>query len=198
MGKTTFAQGLIKNFVDGHPAYLNWDLLNHREQILKGSWPRSQKLIIMDELHKYSKWRGLIKGYFDSLKNTHQFLVTGSARLDHYRKGGGFPEPFLKHDQVFLKRWHKQRRERIVYSDIRDLENVKEISNLEILMNALPTRVGSPLSKKSKKFTFGIGVSWMIQGRNGRISLQVNCSSIVTIMKIFSVKPWSFDFCSRM
>ncbi len=185
VGKTTFAQGLIRNFKDNHPAYLNWDAINQREIIMKGSWPRDQKLIVMDELHKYAKWRGLIKGYFDSLKNTHQFLVTGSARLDHYRKGGdsllgryhyyrlhplslnelkknklkmnldslvefgGFPEPFLNQDLTFLKRWHKQRRERIVYSDIRDLENVKDISNLEILINALPPRIGSPLSRKN-------------------------------------------------
>ncbi len=62
---------------------------------------------------------------------------------------GDFPEPYLKKDPTSLKRWHRHRRERIVYSDIRDLENVKEISNIEILMDALPERVGSPLSLKS-------------------------------------------------
>jgi hypothetical protein len=55
----------------------------------------------------------------------------------------------LKGSPVSLKRWHRQRRERIVYSDIRDLESVKEISNLEILIDALPDRVGSPLSRKN-------------------------------------------------
>jgi predicted AAA+ superfamily ATPase len=43
----------------------------------------------------------------------------------------------------------RQRQERIVYSDIRDLENVKEISNIELLIQALPERVGSPLSRKN-------------------------------------------------
>lgn len=185
VGKTTFSQELLGDYEDRHPAYLNWDSLDDRKRILSGEWPKKEKLIIFDEIHKFSKWRNLIKGYFDTLKNTHKFLVTGSARLDYYRKGGdsllgryhyyrmhplslpevsaecedsyqkrlltfgGFPEPYLKHTEAFLKRWHRQRRERIVYSDIRDLENVKEISNIELLMNALPARVGSPLSRKN-------------------------------------------------
>jgi len=62
---------------------------------------------------------------------------------------GGFPEPYLKKDSTSLHRWHRQRQERIVYSDIRDLENVKEISNIELLIQALPERVGSPLSRKN-------------------------------------------------
>ena len=189
VGKTVFSQGLLDSYRDQHPAYLNWDDIEDRKKIQTGDWPKKEKLIIFDELHKFTKWRSLIKGYFDKLKNTHQFLVTGSARLDYYRKGGdsllgryhyyrmhplslpevlnsmpsgsatvnlqqllefgGFPEPFLKKDHVSLKRWHRQRQERIVYSDIRDLENVKEISNIELLIGALPVRVGSPLSRKN-------------------------------------------------
>ncbi len=189
VGKTTFSQALIRQYRDNHPAYLNWDNIEDRKKILSGEWPRKEKLIVLDEIHKFVKWRGLIKGFFDKLKNTHQFLITGSARLDFYRKGGdsllgryhyfrmhpltlselmrhksqtipkdiiarllifgGFPEPYLKQDSVNLKRWHRQRQERIIYSDIRDLENIKEISNIELLVNALPERVGSPLSRKN-------------------------------------------------
>jgi hypothetical protein len=185
VGKTTFSQQLISDYHDGHPAYLNWDDLIDRKIIQNGDWPRGQKLIVFDEIHKFKNWRSLIKGFYDKFKNSHQFLVTGSARLDYYRKGGdsllgryhyyrmhpltlpeiaplkipnplstllkfgGFPEPFLKKSDASLKRWHRQRKERIVYSDIRDLENIKEISNIEILINALPERIGSPLSRKN-------------------------------------------------
>lgn len=181
VGKTTFAQSLIKNFKDGHSAYLNWDSREDRQIILNGGWPASEKLIVLDEIHKYSKWRGLIKGYFDKLKNTHNFLVTGSARLDYYRKSGdsllgryhyyrmhpfsvsevgdkslqtllkfgGFPEVYLKQEERKLKRWHLERKERIIYSDIRDLEQVKEITDIELLASELPYRVGSPLSRKN-------------------------------------------------
>ena len=186
VGKTTFAQSLIKNFRDGHPAYFNWDNPENKKKILNGGWPSGEKLIIFDEIHKFKNWRNLVKGYFDTFRHTHQFLITGSARLDHYRKGGdsllgryhyfrlhplsypeirlqeketfslehllkfgGFPEPFLKGSEKELRRWHLMRKDRIIYSDIRDLENIKEISLIELLMEALPERVGSPLSRKN-------------------------------------------------
>jgi predicted AAA+ superfamily ATPase len=88
VGKTTLAQGLLKNYADGHPAYLNWDLDEHRYKIRHRDWPANEKIIILDELHKLRGWRNLIKGFYDTLKKTHSFLVTGSARLDHFRKGG--------------------------------------------------------------------------------------------------------------
>ena len=184
-GKTTFSKFLLNSSADDHPGYLNWNNIEDRVKITKGEFSRSEKLLVFDEIHKFSKWRGLIKGFYDKFKNTYQFLVIGSARLDYYRKGGdsllgryyyyrlhplslpelsitydtdkmlelikygGFPEPFLKKEETHLKRWHRQRRERIVYSDIRDLENVKEISSIEILINALPDRIGSILSRKN-------------------------------------------------
>ena len=88
VGKTTLAQSLIKNFHDGHPAYLNWDSDEDRKKIKTRQWPKSEQLIIFDEIHKYKSWRNFIKGLFDTLKHTHSFLVTGSARLDYFRRGG--------------------------------------------------------------------------------------------------------------
>lgn len=82
VGKTTLAQGISPYF-----GYLNWDNSEHRDLILRDRLP-NQKLIVLDELHKYRKWRGWIKGKFDTLKSKHQFMVTGSARLDYYRFGG--------------------------------------------------------------------------------------------------------------
>lgn len=178
VGKTTFSLTLLGSEEEG---YFNWDATAHRELILRGAWPTHQRLIVLDEIHKYAKWRNLVKGFYDTQKKTHQFLVTGSARLDYYRKSGdsllgryhyyrmhplsiaevgseniqellrfgGFPEPFLAQRESSLKRWHMQRRERIVYSDVRDLERVQGISNIERLAEALPERVGSPLSRKN-------------------------------------------------
>lgn len=82
VGKTTFSKQLIKDY-----AYLNWDESSHREKILKNQLPPA-KLIILDEIHKYRQWRNWLKGKFDTLRDHHQFLVTGSARLDLYRFGG--------------------------------------------------------------------------------------------------------------
>lgn len=88
VGKTTFAQGLLKKYHDTHPAYLNWDRDDHRIIIREKSWSTKEPLIIFDEIHKFKNWRSFIKGIYDTLKNTHSFLITGSAKLDLLRKGG--------------------------------------------------------------------------------------------------------------
>ncbi|MBK9322809.1 MAG: AAA family ATPase [Bdellovibrionaceae bacterium] len=88
VGKTTLSQSLIKAYKDGHPAYLNWDNEISRRTILKSEWPKNQELIVFDEIHKRKGWQTLVKGIWDTWKNTQKFLITGSARLDVFRKGG--------------------------------------------------------------------------------------------------------------
>src|SRR5690606_5835991 len=57
-------------------------------RLRKGQLPPDQPRVVLDEIHKYARWRGLVKGLYDTEKNRREFIVTGSARLDHYRKGG--------------------------------------------------------------------------------------------------------------
>jgi len=83
VGKTT----LSKSLPGGIAGYLNWDLAEHREAILKRQWPVSN-LWVFDEIHKYRSWRGLLKGLYDTRADEQKILVTGSARLDLYRFGG--------------------------------------------------------------------------------------------------------------
>ncbi len=81
VGKTTLAKALLH---DG-AGYLNWDVAEHRERILRRELPKSP-LLAFDELHKYRSWRNYLKGLFD--EGRKRILVTGSARLDYYRFGG--------------------------------------------------------------------------------------------------------------
>lgn len=85
VGKTTLSKLLLETQKNG--MYLNWDLAEHRKQILKQELPLSG-LVVLDEIHKYRSWRNFIKGFYDVYKNALKILVTGSARLDHYRRGG--------------------------------------------------------------------------------------------------------------
>lgn len=185
VGKTTLSLDFLRPANEKNPAYLNWDRTTDRSLILKDQLPLTSPLLIFDEIHKYRHWRSLLKGLYDKNKSENQFLVTGSARLDHFRKGGdsllgryhyyrlhplslcelnphptsedlqqllnfgGFPEPFFANDFRKLRRWQKERVQRVVYEDLRDLETVKEISLIELLVEALPSRVGSPLSLKN-------------------------------------------------
>jgi predicted AAA+ superfamily ATPase len=89
VGKTTFALGFLGEDADEtHPAYLNWDHPSIPPKVRKAELPAGQPLILFDEIHKYARWRNLLKGIYDTEKSQRQILVTGSARLDYYRKGG--------------------------------------------------------------------------------------------------------------
>lgn len=88
VGKTTLAQSLMKDENNLPALYLNWDNPDHRLTIQRRTWSKNQCLIIFDELHKLKKWKAWIKGIYDVEKVHTKFLVTGSARLDVYRRGG--------------------------------------------------------------------------------------------------------------
>lgn len=55
---------------------------------------------------------------------------------------GGFPEPFLAGDEREARRWRRERLQRIIRDDIRELEPVREIGILELFIDTLRTRVG--------------------------------------------------------
>lgn len=177
VGKTTLVKDLLKENYEGK--YFNWDRLADQKGILSESWNDEEKLIIFDEIHKYPKWKNLIKGFYDTQNEKHSFLVSGSARLDVYRRGGdsllgryhywrlhpftmdeapkkmtkqvvfkrlmevgGFPEPFFDNDDREARRWREERYERIIKDDIRDLEHVKDIQSMSLLLQLLRERVG--------------------------------------------------------
>jgi len=84
VGKTTLAKSLGKNSL----VYLNWDSPLHRKKLLNMEWEADTKFLIFDELHKYSKWKSWLKGVWDTRQKGEKILVTGSSRLDTYRRGG--------------------------------------------------------------------------------------------------------------
>jgi uncharacterized protein len=181
VGKTT----LSKFFLSKNSLYLNWDDLNDRDIIKSHKFPANIKILILDEIHKYRLWRTLLKGLYDKFSPSLSIIVTGSARLDIFKKGGdslfgryhyyrlhpfdlaevdkkmkrkttlqllaygGFPEPFIKNDPTFYRRWNRERLSRVVFQDIRDLENIGQLGKLDLLVDALPDRVASTLSLRS-------------------------------------------------
>ncbi|MSR88679.1 MAG: ATP-binding protein [Candidatus Margulisbacteria bacterium] len=82
-GKTTFSKSLCNSF-----DYINYDLSEHRQTILQKSWDRTKELVIFDELHKMKEWKRWLKGIYDTEGTTPRLLVTGSAKLDVFRKAG--------------------------------------------------------------------------------------------------------------
>lgn len=87
VGKTTLCISFLKPPQLRNPNYLNWDDLGSKKILRNGELP-SAKLIVIDEIHKFKNWRNLLKGFYDKRQEGSNFLVTGSARLDYYRRGG--------------------------------------------------------------------------------------------------------------
>lgn len=181
VGKTTLAKDFIKTKLQ----YLNWDDIDDRQFIKKHHISTDLKIVILDEIHKYKRWRTLLKGLFDKYSDVLKIIVTGSAKLDQFRKGddslfgryhyyrlhpftlseldktyskktiekllkfSGFPEPFCIEDETFHRRWQRERLTKVVTQDISDLGTVKELSLIELLVDSLPSKVGSLLSIKS-------------------------------------------------
>ena len=148
------------------------------------------KTTLFDELHKYPRWKQFLKGFFDTYADQVRIIVTGSSRMDVYRRGGdslmgryflyrmhpfsvaetlsqdlpdpqrivrsprkiravdfealwlhgGYPEPFLKRDLRFSRRWQSLRLEQLVREDIRSLTQIQHIDQLETLVKLLASR----------------------------------------------------------
>lgn len=88
VGKTTLSLQFLDPCSEQNPAYLNWDNPGVHKYLRTGELPIDQGVLILDEIHKYSKWRNWVKGIYDTHKSKLKILVTGSARLDYYRRGG--------------------------------------------------------------------------------------------------------------
>jgi predicted AAA+ superfamily ATPase len=86
VGKTWLSKEIAKKYKN--PLYLNFDSQEHREIIKKQSWLDTTDLIVFDELHKMPKWKNYLKGVYDTKKAGLHILITGSARLDAFRKTG--------------------------------------------------------------------------------------------------------------
>lgn len=82
-GKTTLAKGLSNSF-----DYLNVDDSDDVLLIKNKTWDRNKKLIIFDELHKIKGWKKFLKGVYDKEGTEPNIIVTGSAKLDTYKKVG--------------------------------------------------------------------------------------------------------------
>ena len=182
-------------------AYVNWDNVDDRELILAGPGSlisafkldrlsEDPPIILFDELHKFPRWKQFLKGFFDAHADRVRIVVTGSSRMDVYRRGGdslmgryfpyrmhpfsvsetitwdlpdatrivrpprpveegdfdalwhhgGYPEPFLGRDARFSRRWQSLRLEQLVREDVRDLTQVQQLDQLEVMVRLLADR----------------------------------------------------------
>lgn len=217
VGKTTLAKAILSsNYPSGR--YLNWDFDDDRQDILQKKWSSDQKLLVFDELHKFPRWKTWVKGIYDVSHELHSFLITGSARLDVYRRGGdslmgryhywrlhpftldevprgispeeafhrlmtvgGFPEPFLDGDERAARRWRRERFDRVLREDIRDLEQVRNIQLLGMFLDMLRHRVGGLVTLSN------LAGDLQISPKTAKTWLEV----LERMYLVFSVRPYT-------
>ncbi len=92
VGKTTISESLAS-------VYLSWDDEDVRKAIQSGQRTlaakygidkptSSRRVVVFDEIHKYSRWKQFLKGFYDIYGKSWRIVATGSARMDVYKKGG--------------------------------------------------------------------------------------------------------------
>jgi predicted AAA+ superfamily ATPase len=103
-GKTTLAKMLLAGRSEGQ--YYNWDDVRFRRRWVKDPFAtlvlpspnpnrsrlpqkrdNSVPLVVYDEIHKDRRWKRTLKGLYDTMDHRCDILVTGSARLDTYKRG---------------------------------------------------------------------------------------------------------------
>ena len=86
---------------------------------------------------RYHYWR-LHPFTLDEIPNG----VTPEDAFKRLMTVGGFPEPFLDGDERNARRWRRERFDRVLREDVRDLESIRNIQLLGIFLDLLRHRVG--------------------------------------------------------
>ncbi|MGI9549077.1 MAG: ATP-binding protein [Bdellovibrionales bacterium] len=157
-------QRFLKLELPAHQKILIFDEIHkykHWRNHLKGIYDKNKsdrKILVTGSgaFQNYNRGGDSLQGRYFSYR-LHPFSLMelnknpNSKDLNALLEFSGFPEPFLTGSKVFLNRWKKSRLELLVRTDIRDLEKIKELSLMELLVDLLPSKVGSPLSVKNIK-----------------------------------------------
>ncbi len=85
---------------------------------------------------------------FKELKFISNSQITNEVFSDLF-VFGGFPEPFIKKKLTVLRRFHNERLDRLIKEDIREMEQIRDLSALQVLVTILPEKIGSLLSLNS-------------------------------------------------
>ncbi|MGB8953485.1 MAG: ATP-binding protein [Candidatus Aminicenantales bacterium] len=100
--------------------------------------------------------------------------------LDRLLRLGGFPEPYLKNDDDAARRWRRTHSDTIIRGDLLDLERVRDIKSIEILIDLLRERVGSRTSHAS------LAEDLQVSSHTIKHWLQI----LESLCLVFSVRPY--------
>jgi len=96
-------------------------------------------------------------------------------------KYGPFPEPFLKQNSRFCRKWHLDYISLLIREDLRDISRVAALDKIENLVALLPKRVTSPLSMAN--------IAREIEVAHTTVKLWLE--QLKRLYLVFPVAPWS-------
>ena len=99
-----------------------------------------------------------------------------AALLEH----GGFPEPFAKRDPRFTRRWHTQRQQELLGSDLLMLAAVRDPAAVQMLALLLAARSATPLIYSDLSRELAVTVDTIRRWMDLLVGLQYG----------FCVRPW--------
>ncbi len=105
---------------------------------------------------------------------------TPRAALDGLLAWGGFPEPYLGRSEEDARRWRRTHVDTIIRGDLLDLEAVRDIKSIEILVDLLRARVGSPTSAASLSRDLHVSIH----------TVQRWLAILESLSLIFAVRPY--------
>jgi predicted AAA+ superfamily ATPase len=75
--------------------------------------------------------------------------VYNSDTMDRLLLRGGFPEPFLTGETIDVDRWRMQYADGLIRTDVLDFERIHDFRAIQLVLELLRRRVGSPVSYSS-------------------------------------------------
>lgn len=94
---------------------------------------------------------------------------------------GGFPEPYLRRNPRFSVNWQRLRKEQLFREDIRDLSQVQELAQLEMLAMLLVNQTGQLLSYNNLANAINVSAP----------TIKRWLSSLESFYFTFRVQPWA-------
>jgi hypothetical protein len=149
-GKTTLAR-MLQEDRGSLDLYRNWDDLSFRRELAANPYgfldayrplQSRRPLAVLDEIHKFPRWKIYLKGLWDTRRDLADILVTGSGRLDIYQRGG----------DSLLGRYHQYRLHPLSLSEILGREFSPDRDTFRIIVERLMKSAEPPVREVEEAF----------------------------------------------
>lgn len=104
-----------------------------------------------------------------------------NAKISQLLEFGGFPEPFLTNNKRFYSNWKRLRQQQLIEEDIRQLSQIHELAQLEMLSSVLKSQVGQLLNYNN--------LANLINVSAPTVRRWLQC--LESFYYCFSIKPWT-------